>query len=200
MAMSETLQLENTVRTPRPRLVGRPLALVFAATFSTLTGFFLLFSVVPMYASSGGAGGVGAGIATGALMLTTVLAELALPRLLARFGYRLVFGVGLLLLGLPSLALPLSPGMAMITAVSLVRGLGFAVTVVATNALVAMLLPAERRGEGLGLFGVVAGVPSILALPLGVWLAGQVGYTPVFIAASVASLAALAALDWKSVV
>ncbi|TDD88487.1 MFS transporter [Actinomadura darangshiensis] len=194
MSERETLQRENTVRYPRPRLVSRSLALVFAATFSTLTGFFLLLSVVPMYAAAGGAGGVGAGVATGALMLTTVLAELALPRLLARFGYRRVFGTGLLLLGLPSLALPFSQGMAMITAVSLVRGLGFAVTVVATNALVAELVPAERRGEGLGLFGMVAGVPSVLALPLGVWLAGQVGYTPVFVAASVVSLAALAIL------
>lgn len=79
MGMSETLQLPKAAGHPRPRLVGRHLALVFAAAFSMLTGFFLLFSVVPMYAAAGGAGGVGAGAATGALMLTTVLAELSLP-------------------------------------------------------------------------------------------------------------------------
>ncbi|SNR23350.1 Predicted arabinose efflux permease, MFS family [Actinomadura mexicana] len=190
----ETLPCPSTVRTARPPLVGRHLVLVFAAAFTTLTGFFLLFSVVPMYAVDGGAGGVGAGATTGALMLTTVLAELSLPRLLDRFGHRRVFTAGIVLLGAPSLALPFSSSMATITAVSLVRGLGFAVAVVVTGALVGALLPAERRGEGIGLFGVVAGVPSLLALPLGVWLAGEVGYTPVFVAGSVASLAALAAL------
>ncbi|WP_433463209.1 MFS transporter [Spirillospora sp. CA-128828] len=192
--MSETLQRTEVVRESRPRLVGRHLALVFVATFTTLTGFFLMFSVVPMYAASGGAGGVGAGAATGALMLTTVLAELSLPRLLTWFGHRRVFAAGLLLLGLPPLALPLSSSMAAITAVSLVRGLGFAVAVVLTGALVAALVPAERRGEGLGLFGVVAGVPSLLALPLGVWLAHRVGYTPVFVAGALFPLAALAVL------
>ncbi|MGP4024298.1 MFS transporter [Actinomadura sp. 3N407] len=192
--MSETLGRPKTTPGERPRLVGRHLALVFAATFTTLTGLFLLLSVVPMYAVSSGAGEVGAGMATGALMLTTVLTELALPRLMTRFGHRPVLAAGILLLGLPPLALIVSGHLATIMVVSLVRGLGFAISVVVTGALVAALVPPERRGEGLGLFGVAAGVPSVLALPLGVWLAEHIGFTPVFIAGSAASLAALAAL------
>ncbi|TYK52289.1 MFS transporter [Actinomadura decatromicini] len=192
--MSEALRGKQDVGGRRPRLVGRRLALVFAATFASLTGVFLLLSVVPMYASASGAGGVGAGLATGALMLSTVLAELALPRLLARFGYRPVFATGLVLLGLPPIALVFASDMATITVVSLVRGLGFGVSVVVTNALVAAIVPAERRGEALGLFGLTAGLPTVLALPLGVWLAGHVGYTPVFLAGSAVTLAALATL------
>jgi len=56
---------------------------------------------------------------------------------------------------------------------------------------VASLVPRERRGEGLGLYGVVVGVPSVVALALGVWLAAHVGYAPVFVAAAVSSLAGL---------
>jgi hypothetical protein len=41
--------------------------------------------------------------------------------------------------------------------VSLVRGLGFGLCGVATGALTAKLLPPGRRGEGLGLLGVVSG-------------------------------------------
>lgn len=192
--MSESSRHGEAAGGARPRLVGRRLALVFAATFLSLTGVFLLLSVVPMYAVDGGAGQAGAGVATGSLMLTTVLTELALPRLLARFGYVPVFAAGLLLLALPALALTASSGMAMIIAVSLVRGVGFGIAVVVPNALVAALAPADRRGEALGLFGLTAGLPTLLALPLGVWLAGEVGYPPVFIAAAVAPLAALAAL------
>ncbi|MFA1542811.1 MFS transporter [Actinomadura monticuli] len=192
--MSESLRDAERAGSPRPRLVTRPLALVFAATVASLTGVFLLLSVVPMYAVDGGAGRAGAGLATGALMLTTVLAELALPRLLARFGYRTVLAAGTLLLALPPLALPLSSGTAMIVLASLVRGLGFGVAVVVPNALVAALAPAGRRGEALGLFGVVAGAPAVLALPLGVWLADRIGYPPVFVASAVISLATLAVL------
>ncbi|MEU8346062.1 MFS transporter [Spirillospora sp. NPDC048832] len=192
--MSESLRRAERTGGPRPRLVTRPLALLFAATVTSLTGVFLLLSVVPMYAVDGGAGQAGAGLATGALMLTTVLAELALPRLLGRFGYRAVFGAGTLLLALPTLALPLSSGLPMVLAASLVRGLGFGVAVVVPNALVAALAPAERRGEALGLFGITAGAPAVLALPLGVWLADRIGYEPVFLASAAASLVTLAVL------
>jgi MFS family permease len=90
----------------------------------------------------------------------------------------LVFAVGLLLLGVPALALTASATMLDIPALSVVRGLGFAIVVVVGSALVASLVRPERRGEGLGLYGVVVGVPSIVALPLGAWLVGQIGYPP----------------------
>jgi predicted MFS family arabinose efflux permease len=176
----------------RARIMSRPLALFFAAAFGSGASFYLLLSVVPLYATSVGAGGVGAGLATAALMFATVAAELATPRLLARFGHRRVYAAGLLLLGAPALALPAAAGMAGILAVCVVRGLGFAITVVVGSALVASLVPRQRRGEGLGLYGVVVGVPSVVALPLGVWLAGRVGYPPVFVAGAVAALAGLA--------
>jgi predicted MFS family arabinose efflux permease len=82
--------------------------------------------------------------------------------------------------------------MVTILVVCAVRGLGFAITVVVGGALVAALVPDERRGEGLGLYGVVVGVPSIAALPLGVWLVEQIGYPPVFVAGAVSALAGLA--------
>jgi predicted MFS family arabinose efflux permease len=181
-----------TVGTPRPPLVGRALLLVFVASFGAMAGFFLLLSVVPLYADSVGAGGVGAGLTTGALMAATVAGELAVPRLMVRFGYRAVFAAGLVLLGAPALALPASTTLAAILAVSVVRGLGFAIVVVVGGALVASLVPGERRGEGLGLFGIVVGVPGVVALPLGVWLVGEAGYPVVFAAGAVAALAGLA--------
>ena len=49
--------------------------------------------------------------------------------------------------------------------------------------LTAMLLPPERRGEGLGLYGVVDSLPGVVALPSGVWLAGHCGYRTVVIMA-----------------
>jgi predicted MFS family arabinose efflux permease len=176
----------------RPRIVTRSLAQVFVCSFGSSTSFYLLLSVVPLYATSVGASGVGAGLATAALMFATVSAELVTPRLVGRFGYRLTLAAGLLLLGAPALALPAAGNLAAILAVSVVRGLGFAVAVVVGSALVASLVPDQRRGEGLGLYGIVVGVPSVVALPLGVWLADHAGFPPVFVAGGLAALAGLA--------
>lgn len=182
-------------RTPltgsRPSLVTRPLLLRFVSIAGASASFYLLLSVVPLYAEASGGGGNAAGLATGALMLATVLGELAAPRFAARFGNRLALVVGLLLLGAPALVLTVSGSMVWITAVCLVRGLGFAITVVAGGALTASLIPAERRGEGLALVGVVSGVPSLVALPLGTWLVAHVGYAPVCVAGALAALAAI---------
>src|SRR5690606_25520482 len=60
--------------------------------------------------------------------------------------------------------------------------------------LAALLVPAERRGEGLGVLGVVAGVPAVLAMPTGVWLAGLVGFGPVLVAGALVALVGLAAV------
>ena len=178
----------------KPPLLNSALMRVFVSSFGATTSFYLLLSVVPLYATSVGAGGIGAGMTTGALMFATVATELATPRLVARFGYQLVFAAGLFLLGAPALALPASTNMAAILAVCVVRGVGFAITVVVGSSLVASLVPGERRGEGLGIYGVIVQVPAIIGLPLGVWLTSHAGFPVVFIAAAVAALAGLAAM------
>jgi predicted MFS family arabinose efflux permease len=65
---------------------------------------------------------------------------------------------------------------------------------VSGGALTVSLIPAKRRGEGLALVGVVSGIPSVAALPLGVWFASHVGFQPVFLAAALAALIPLASL------
>src|ERR687897_797531 len=162
----------------RPRLVTRPLAMALVASFGAMTSFYLLLSVVPLYASSAGAGGVGAGLVTGVLMLSTVDPELATPRLVARWGYRRVFAGGLVLLGAPAVALTASASMAAILGVCAVRGLGFGVAVVLGGALVASLVPRERRGGGAGPSGPFLRGASVGAPPLGGLLSRHGGYPP----------------------
>jgi len=179
---------------PRATLLTRPMILLCTASFLAMVCFYLLLSVVPQYATSIGASGIGAGLATGALMLSTVATELATPRIVARFGYRATLASGLALLGAPALALTVAHTMPTILAICLVRGAGLAIIVVVGGSLVASFVPAERRGEGLGLYGFIVNVPAVVGLPLGVWLAAHAGYPTVFILAGLAALAGIAAV------
>ena len=181
---------------PRARLVTGRLALVLLSSFGALTSFYLLLSVTPMYVVSAGGGTAEAGVITGSLMLATVLAEFASARLMRRYGYRTVFAAGALLLGGPALALLAPHSVVTILAVSVARGIGFGLNTVVTGALVATALPPERRGEGIGLAGVVACVPAIVALPSGVWLAANLGFGVVITLTAASALAPLAAVPW----
>jgi len=178
------------------RIVSGPLALVFLAEFSALTSFYLLLSVAPRYAAAVGAGSSGAGLVTGVLLLGTVAAELAAPILMRRYTSRVLLAAGALLLGVPALALLAPASLGIMVAVSVVRGFGFGLGTVLSGALAAALLPPERRGEGLGLFGIVATAPGVVALPAGVWLAGRYGIAMVAGLAVASALIPVAVFPW----
>jgi predicted MFS family arabinose efflux permease len=178
----------------RPKLVTYPLLLRFITIAGASTSFNLLLPVVPLYAIATGSSRSAAGLPTSAFLLATVLGEFAVPRLVARYGYRVTMAAGLTMLGIPTLGLALSKSMSMIVTFCALRGLGLAVTAVAGGSLTASLVPAERRGEGLGLAGFVSGVPALVALPLGVWLVRRGGYLPTFAVGAAAALAALVAV------
>ena len=179
---------------PPPRLVTRRLLVRFVSIVGASASFYLLLSTVPEYARTAGASPGTAGLTTTALTLSSVAAYLVAPGLIARYGYRPMLAAGLAALGAPALLLAAPSGIGVIMTACVVRGVGFAITCVAGYALTVSLLPAQRRGEGLALVGVVSGVPSVACLPLGVWLAAHVGYRPVFLAGGLAALAGLASV------
>jgi len=182
----------TTTAAAPPRLLTPAAVRLLAVDLAAMTSFYLLLSAVPLYASERGIGAAGAGLSTGVLMVTAVAAELATPALAARVGFGRLLAAGLVLLGAPALALPAVGGLVGLLAVAAVRGCGFAIVVVAIGALAAHAIPAQRRGEGLGVFGLAATVPAVVALPLGVWLARLVGFPVVFaIGAAAAVLATL---------
>lgn len=179
---------------PTARLVDTSFAKLLAMVFGSGLSMYLLTSVVPLYLAANGAGGIGAGLSTAAMMFSAVAVELVVPRMLARWGYRVVLGLGLVLLGAPALVLLGTASLPVVLAVCVVRGAGLAILVVGAVALVADLTPATRRGEALGVYGVAVGIPAVIGLPLGVYLTHVVGFAALFVLAAVASLAGLVAL------
>jgi predicted MFS family arabinose efflux permease len=175
------------------------MVLALVASFCTMVGFYLLLSVVPLYAAEAGGGNSGAGLATALFMLSTVLAQLSMLHVLARFGYRAVLVVGLLLLGLPAFLYGPLGEVPAILAVTLVRGAGFGAAIVALAALVTELAPPGRRGEALGLYGVALTFPTAFCGALGLWIVERSGFGLVFVTGAMTPLlAAFAALGISS--
>ena len=172
-------------------MLTRPVILLTLVAFAALFGFQLLLSVVPLYADEAGGGSSGAGLATAAFMLSTVLTQIQMPRILGRYGYRRTLAAGLLFLGVPALFYAYAQMLVPILAVTLLRGVGFGIVTVVFAALVVELAPPGRRGEALGLLGVAITLPNIFCNALGLWLVGQFGYGVVFVLGGVAPLLGL---------
>ncbi|MBW0119861.1 MFS transporter [Pseudonocardia oceani] len=169
-----------------------PFRLMLLATVLGFGGYALLLPVVPLWVS--GAGELAAGSTTGALMLTTIGTQLAVPWLVARLGYRTVLGTGLVLLGGPTPLLALSAELGPVVAVSAARGVGFGLLTVVGSALVAELAAPSEHGRAAARYGIAVGVPQLVLLPAGVAVVDVAGFTGVFVAAGAAPLLGLLAL------
>ncbi|MGY1669229.1 MFS transporter [Geodermatophilus sp. SYSU D00710] len=140
------------------------------ATGLGFAGYCLTLASLPAYAVAGGASADTAGVVTAVFLLVTVAGQSAVPALTARHGLGPVLAGGLLLLGAPSPLYVLDDGVLWLSAVSAVRGAGFAVLTVLGAVLAAQVAPPGRRGESIGLYGLAIAVPNLLAVPAGVAL------------------------------
>jgi MFS family permease len=157
---------------------------MFLVVLLGMSSYALMLSALPAYAAEAGAGLVGAGSATTALLVATVLVQGAVPAAVRRWGLGPVLTVGLVALGLPAPLYLLSDQVGWLIGVSAVRGVGFAVLTVLGSTIAAQAVPPERRGESIGIFGLAAGAPSLVAVPGGValTLAGHFAWVAVLAA------------------
>lgn len=185
------MQAEETDRVRQESSASRHLAFLFVSAFLAIGNFAALMSVVPLWAAHGGAGSGGVGATTGVTLGATVLTQLTMPWLFRLLTLRRMLAVGAFVLALATPAYALTDALVPVLAVSAVRGAGFACVVVAGVALAAEIAPPGRVATSAGMFGVAAGLPNVLLLPAGVWLAQQWGFTPLFLAAAVVALVAV---------
>jgi len=177
---------------PAETLLTPPVLALSGLMVTAMGSFYLLFSAIPAHAAALG-GDIAAGLATGGLMATTIAGELAAPRLIARFGRRLVLAAALLAMALPGL-FSFSGSLVLVLASCAARGLGLGVLLVAACGLAATLAPPTRRAEAMGLYGVASAIPAIACVPLGPWALVQFGPGTTALAATALALAGLAGL------
>jgi len=159
----------------RARLVTAELLGWFAVSFAALSSFYLPLSVVPTSVVEQGASPVVAGWVMTTLLGSAVVAEILTPRMLRLCAARCLAAIGLAFMAVASAAVALTPTMATVVALSGLQGFGFGLLVVVVAAEIGALLPHDRRGEGLGMAGLVACVPAVTGLPAGLWLADRFG-------------------------
>ena len=179
---------------PGALLSSNRFAIVCVVNFGAMISFYLLFPVAPLIVTQLGGGSAQAGLATGAIMLATIFAELSTTMLQRRLSSRVLLAIGLGLLGVPAAALGFVESPSMVLALSAIRGLGLGLLLVVSATVVAETLTPERRSAGFSFFGVIVGLPAILVMPAGPWLMSAAGVPTTGLIAAIAALIGLLAL------
>lgn len=168
----DTVQVRVSLwRSPAMRALVGVAVLGFAS-------FSITLASLPVYAVAGGARESVAGVVTTVLLTVTIAVQALVPPLTGRFGQTRVLAAGLVALGAPAPFYAIDDGVGWICALSAIRGVGFAVLTVLGVTMVAQIVPPERRGEGIGIYGLGIAIANLLCVPGGVALAldGHIGW------------------------
>ena len=175
----------------QPRLWTADFVLTLLGTFSFFGSFFYLISVLPDYIDHIGGSKWQVGLIVGGFSVVPIVLRPFAGRWSDRGRRKRLMRVGLLSM-VASLALMVfSEDVLSLFALRMVQGIGVATYPTAAVSMVAEVAPVQRRGEGLGFFGMAAGAAQMVTPALGVAIVGIWGFDAVFILAAVTAAVTL---------
>lgn len=177
------------------RLWTRDFMLIWTAHFLLSLAFHATMPVFPVLLQDRfGLGGIAMGVAAASYTLSAILLRPPAGYLLDRFGRRSVYLPSYCFFALVFLLYPLASDAASITGVRFLHGAVWGVVMGAANTTAVDLLPAQRRGEGIGYFGL-AMICSMAAGPgMGLYCVEIFGFDALFQGASALTLAGFAVI------
>ncbi len=185
----------------RPLALQWPCARMMLMTAAGFTGFFVTLPSLPAYLVSAGNSTASAGATTTVMLAATVMFQPVVPALLRRLSTPATMAIGLLVLGLPAPLLIWASSGAGLYLICVLRGVGFAVFTVAGAFMASEVAPPGRQGETTGLYGLAAGIPNVIMIPLAVLLLHAFGFWPIAAIAGLPAVGAALALGsgWRRV-
>jgi MFS family permease len=174
------------------RIVTRQFVVVSAYGMLALALSLMLVTNLPLHLRAAGWQPARLGSVLGFYFLASLAVRPFVGREADRRGRKAVMLIGALLLLLPCPGYLLSTSTAAVLALRVVQGIGWAMATTATAAMASVIVPQDRIGTGMGIFGIVNGLGFTFGPALGSWLLNKGGGPALFTAAAVLASAVLA--------
>ncbi|KRO09994.1 multidrug transport protein [Lactiplantibacillus xiangfangensis] len=172
------------------------MTLVLVASFFYLMSPMLINPVIAGFAANAGASSILAGVIAGAMNLTALVLRPLAGNLTDRVSkYKLTLIGGLLIL-LASLGYTFTTNVALIIIFRIINGLGYTLCSVCMATWMAALLPADRIGSGMGIYGLASALGMAVGPAVSVYLYQHYSYQSVFWVASAFSILLLIVIQF----
>lgn len=176
--------MENTQQAVT-KLWNRSFVLVTLVNFLICTNTFMLMATLPVFIQHVGGSKLLAGIIGGMLTLTGFFARPFFGDMLDRMGRKPILISGLAILLLVTALYGFTSSLICLFLLRILQGLGWSAASTATSTIASDLIPAGRRAEGMGYFGVSSSLAMALGPALGLYLVEQSGYFMLYLNAAV---------------
>ncbi|CAG7654710.1 MFS transporter [Paenibacillus allorhizosphaerae] len=173
------------------RLWTRPFIQMTVAMLFLFTALYLLLPTLPLYIKQLGGSESQVGLAAGVFTLSAVVFRPVVGGLLDRYGRRPFIIWGLLVFVLSMYVYDWIAGIAALMALRVLHGISWAFSTTAVGTTITDVIPASRRGEGMGWFGMAMTAAMAIGPVLGIWLMNNHSSHGLFLTAAGCSAAAL---------
>ena len=174
---------------PEGRIWNKTFFLILVVSFLMFLSMYMLLPTLPLYAQTIGGNETLAGTIVGVFTLSAVLVRPWFGNLLDRRGRKVILIIGAGIFLVSALAYNLAFSIITLLALRVVHGIGWGASTTATATMASDVIPAVRRAEGMGYYGIAATLAMSLGPALGLYLVKYSSYSVLFTGAAI--LAAL---------
>lgn len=155
-------------------------------------GFYLLLPTLPKYIQKLGGSESEIGFVIGIFTISAVVVRPIIGVLLDRYGRRPFVIGGILFFAVTTYMYDWMTTIVLLVALRIVYGVSWAISTTSVGASVADIIPAKRRGEGMGWYGLAMTVGMAVGPIVGLWVIEQHSFHMLFVLSTILALAALA--------
>lgn len=153
--------------------------------------FQMLIPTIPTHVSQLGGNDIQVGLVIGIFTISSLLTRPFAGRALDLFGRKHVLLVGLAICALTIAGYTYMAAVTLILAARFVHGIGWGMSTTSLGTVIADIIPAERRGEGMGYYGLSNTFAMALAPLTGLWVMQTYGFPRVLLISTFLALLSL---------
>ncbi|CAH0150338.1 MFS transporter [Peribacillus simplex] len=165
----------------RPRLWTKDFVIVSSINFFITLIFYLLMVTLAIYAVNElDASTSEAGLISGIFIIGTLIGRLFIGRFIDSIGRKKTLFIGLIFFTLTTLLYFVDLGIGFLLVNRLIHGMAMGMASTATGTIVAQIIPAKRKGEGIGYYSMSATLATAIGPFIGLYMAQHTSFQVIF--------------------
>lgn len=183
--------MDETYKT-RPVLWSADFIRICLANFTAFTSLYFIMPTLPLYVKQLGGTEAVVGLVVGIFTFSAVAIRVVIGRALDEWGRRSIYLGALGILSIAAIGYQWAGTVAGLLAVRVLYGFGWGASHTAAGTVAADIIPASRRGEGMGFFGLSNTLAMTIGPAAGVFIGVEWGFPILFNLAGLCALIGLA--------
>ena len=180
----------------KERYLTRDIVLVLAASFFFMASPMMVTPLIAGFTESLGAAAAVMGLMGGAMNLCSLFCRPFVGNLADKISKYKVAFIGSALMAIASVGYVLTPNAEILLAARIVHGVGFSFCTVCLSTWMSNMLPREKIGAGMGLYGTMNALSMAISPSIGVFVYQHLGYRAAFIIATAAALCTMTIIQF----